>query len=180
MQTQRMDKLILRLHADWLQSCGEACRNIDEKSFILRDPKKEKEFGFSLPTSLAHARQNPLLKGHRVLITPNTKPGKDILSYLVKAVHGVAIQRMGRSLWNNDKVPEGLLILSCEEDYAVCLPFLEEGSNRFRDLERNVGRSLSEKITFNGFFRYSGRISSKRLPPEEDYIVLGILLQSYR
>nr|XP_043623541.1 phosphatidylinositol 4-phosphate 5-kinase 8-like isoform X2 [Erigeron canadensis] len=42
-------------------------------------------------------------------------------------------------------------------------------SERFRDLERNVGRSLSEKISFNGFFRDSGRISSRRLPPEEDY-----------
>ncbi|KAJ0802179.1 putative BRCT domain-containing protein [Helianthus annuus] len=112
----------------WLESCGQACRHIDEKSFMLRDAKKEKEFGFSLPTSLAHARQNPLLQGHRVLITPNTKPGKDILSNLVKAVHGVAIERMGRSLWNNAKVPEGLLILSCEEDYAVCLPFLEKGA----------------------------------------------------
>ena len=46
----------------WLQSCGEACCHIDEKSFILRDAKKEKEIGFSLPTSLARARQSPLLK----------------------------------------------------------------------------------------------------------------------
>uniref|UniRef100_A0A251THU5 Phosphatidylinositol 4-phosphate 5-kinase n=2 Tax=Helianthus annuus TaxID=4232 RepID=A0A251THU5_HELAN len=44
-------------------------------------------------------------------------------------------------------------------------------SDRLRDSERNVGRSLSEKISFNGFFRDSGRISSKRLPPEEDYSI---------
>ncbi|KAI3828492.1 hypothetical protein L1987_02593 [Smallanthus sonchifolius] len=111
----------------WLESCGQACCHIDERNFILRDAKKEKEFGFSIPSSLARASQHPLLKGHRVLITPNTKPGKEILSSLVKAVHGVAVERIGRSLLNDDKVPEGLLILSCEEDYAVCLPFLEKG-----------------------------------------------------
>ncbi|KAI7738310.1 hypothetical protein M8C21_012973, partial [Ambrosia artemisiifolia] len=41
-------------------------------------------------------------------------------------------------------------------------------SEKFRDVERSVGRSLSEKISFNGFFRDSSRMSSKRLPPEED------------
>ncbi|KAK9065584.1 hypothetical protein SSX86_014985 [Deinandra increscens subsp. villosa] len=112
----------------WLESCGQACCYIDEKNFILRDAKKEKEFGFSIPSSLARASRNPLLKGQRVLITPNTKPGKEILSSLVKAVHGVAVERVGRSSLNDDKVPEGLLILSCEEDYTVCLPFLEKGA----------------------------------------------------
>ncbi|XP_024995752.1 uncharacterized protein LOC112528935 isoform X2 [Cynara cardunculus var. scolymus] len=112
----------------WLESCGQACCHIDEKNFILRDAKKEKEFGFSLPASLARACQNPLLKGHKVLITPNTKPGKDILANLVKAVHGVAVERMGRTALKDDKVPERLLILSCEEDYALCLPFLEKGA----------------------------------------------------
>ncbi|KAD6453826.1 hypothetical protein E3N88_08532 [Mikania micrantha] len=107
----------------WLESCGQACCHIDEKNFILRDAKKEREFGFTIPSSLARASKNPLLKGHRVLITPNTKPGKEILSSLVKAVHGVAVEQVG----GNDNVPEGLLILSCEEDYAVCLPFLEKG-----------------------------------------------------
>lgn len=46
----------------WLQSCGQASCFIDEKNYILRDAKKEKEFGFSLPVSLARASQHPLLK----------------------------------------------------------------------------------------------------------------------
>ncbi|KAK9070999.1 hypothetical protein SSX86_009567 [Deinandra increscens subsp. villosa] len=44
-------------------------------------------------------------------------------------------------------------------------------SQRFRALERNAGRSLSERVSFSGLFRDSGRISSKRLPPEEDYSI---------
>lgn len=46
----------------WLESCGQANRFIDEKTYILRDSKKEKEFGFSMPASLARACQYPLLK----------------------------------------------------------------------------------------------------------------------
>jgi len=46
----------------WLESCGQASCFIDEKNYILRDVKKEKEFGFSMPVSLARASQHPLLK----------------------------------------------------------------------------------------------------------------------
>lgn len=42
-------------------------------------------------------------------------------------------------------------------------------SQRFRDPERNVTRTYSEKITFSGFFRESGRITSRRIPPDDDY-----------
>lgn len=46
----------------WLESCGQANCCIDERNYILRDAKKEKEFGFSLPASLAQSCQRPLLQ----------------------------------------------------------------------------------------------------------------------
>lgn len=46
----------------WLESCGQANCFIDEKNYILRDGKKEKEFGFSMPASLACACRYALLK----------------------------------------------------------------------------------------------------------------------
>ncbi|CAK9149080.1 unnamed protein product [Ilex paraguariensis] len=174
----------------WLESCGQASCFIDERNHILRDSKKEKELGFSMPVSLARACEHPLLQGQRVLITPNTKPGKEILASLVKAVYGVvspdffrttccfpdaaapignclrfckvtvrrrasvpttrnlessspviqsrskrslyaavwAVERMGRSALKGDKIPDDLLVLSCEEDYSICRPFLEKGA----------------------------------------------------
>ncbi|MED6156943.1 hypothetical protein PIB30_018863 [Stylosanthes scabra] len=111
----------------WIESCGQASCFIDERNYILRDAKKEKEFGFSMPVSLAHASQHPLLEGRRVLITPNTKPSKEIISTLVKAVHGQAMERLCRSVLKDNKILDDLLILSCEEDYASCVPFLEKG-----------------------------------------------------
>ncbi|XP_024979412.1 phosphatidylinositol 4-phosphate 5-kinase 8 [Cynara cardunculus var. scolymus] len=50
-------------------------------------------------------------------------------------------------------------------------------SERFRDLERNVSRNYSQKISFNGFFRESGRILSMRLPPEEDYTIANSAIE---
>ncbi|KAJ6355853.1 hypothetical protein OIU78_004057 [Salix suchowensis] len=45
----------------WLENVGQANYYIDEQKYIVRDSKKEKEFGFNLAVSLAHARQHPLL-----------------------------------------------------------------------------------------------------------------------
>ena len=41
---------------------------------------------------------------------------------------------MGRTAMNDDKISEGLLILSCEEDYGVCAPFLEKGLYYFSEI----------------------------------------------
>ncbi|CAK8530961.1 unnamed protein product [Lathyrus sativus] len=112
----------------WIESCGQANCFIDERNYILRDDKKEKEFGFSMPVSLARATQHPLLEGRRVFVTSNIKPSKEIISSLVTAVHGQAVERVGRSALKDHKIPDDLLILSCEEDYASCVPFLEKGA----------------------------------------------------
>lgn len=46
----------------WLESCRQASCLIDEKNYILRDAKKEREIGFSMPVTYARASQRPLLK----------------------------------------------------------------------------------------------------------------------
>ncbi|KAK6146147.1 hypothetical protein DH2020_020016 [Rehmannia glutinosa] len=136
----------------WLESCGQASCLIDEKNYILRDSRKEKEFGFSLPVSLSRACQHPLLQGQKVLVTPNTKPGKDILANLVKAVHGLAVERLGRSVLKAEKLPDDLLILSCEEDYDVCVPFLEKG-----------GAVYSSELLLNGIVKQKLEYERHRL-----------------
>lgn len=41
------------------------------------------------------------------------------------------VERVGRSVLNDDKVPENLLVLSCEEDRDISIPFLERGKLHF-------------------------------------------------
>ncbi|MCL7050222.1 hypothetical protein MKW94_019959 [Papaver nudicaule] len=111
----------------WLKSCGQVSCFTDERNYILRDLKKEKEIGFSMPISLSRAGQSPLLMGRRVFVTANVKPSQELVSSLVKAVQGQAVERLGRSAVKDDKVLEDLLVFSCEEDYDICVPLLEKG-----------------------------------------------------
>ncbi|GER26499.1 Pax transcription activation domain interacting protein, partial [Striga asiatica] len=110
----------------WLEACEQAGYVVDERSYILRDGKKEKEIGFNMLVSLSRARQHPLLKGRRVLITPNVKPDVDAISGLVKAVGGQVVQSIMNPRMKDKLIAEDPLVISCEEDYTTCLPFLEE------------------------------------------------------
>ncbi|KAL8128640.1 hypothetical protein V2J09_017795 [Rumex salicifolius] len=131
----------------WLERCGQAGCYVDEKKYLLRDTKKEKELGFNMPDSLSRASQHPLLEGKRVLITPNTMPGVDILSSLVKAVHGQALERMCRSIDKGDKVCSNLIVLSCEEDYEFCLPLLKKGAEVYSS-ELLLNGIVTQKLEF--------------------------------
>ncbi|PON57201.1 BRCT domain containing protein [Parasponia andersonii] len=112
----------------WLESCGQASCFIDERNYILRDAKKEKKFGFNMPVSLARASQHPLLKGYKVFITPNIKPDKEMITNLVKAVHGQPVEENQISALKGQDFPEYLLIISCKEDHSICVPFLKKGA----------------------------------------------------
>ncbi|KAL6564262.1 hypothetical protein OROMI_015712 [Orobanche minor] len=130
----------------WLESCEQAGYVIDEKSYILRDEKKEKEIGFNLPASLSRASQHPLLKGRRVLITPNVKPDVNAIISLVKAVGGQVVPSIQNAKTKDMVIPE-LLILSCEEDYTICLPFIEKGAS-FYSSELLLNGIVTQKLEF--------------------------------
>ncbi|KAK7396834.1 hypothetical protein VNO78_17994 [Psophocarpus tetragonolobus] len=125
LETMALGKLVVN-HL-WLESCGQSNCFIDEKNYILRDMKKEKEIGFNMSVSLARARQEPLLKGKRVYITPHIKPDKELLASLVTIVHGQVVDESKVCADMNDNILNDLLILSCEDDYAICHCFLERG-----------------------------------------------------
>ncbi|XP_028102436.1 uncharacterized protein LOC114301670 [Camellia sinensis] len=131
----------------WLDSCGQASCFIDEKNYILRDAKKEKEIGFSMPVSLARARQHPLLKDRRVFITPNTKPSKELVTSMVEAVQGRIVDIIQKPEMKNETIPDDLLILSCEQDYAVCTPFLDKGAAIYSS-ELLLNGIITQKLEF--------------------------------
>ncbi|XP_052189297.1 uncharacterized protein LOC127799363 [Diospyros lotus] len=145
----------------WLESCGQASCFIDERNYILRDAKKEKEIGFTLPVSLARACQQPLLQGQKVFITPNTTPGKEILASLVKAVHGLAVERIGRSALKDDKIPDDLLVISCEEDYVICVPFLEKGAAVYSS-ELLLNGIVTQKLEYERHRLFVDRVKRTR------------------
>ncbi|KAM3265784.1 hypothetical protein P3L10_002778 [Capsicum annuum] len=145
----------------WLESCGQANCLIDEKNNILRDAKKEKEFGFSMPISLARACQHPILQGYKVFITPNTKPGKEILASLVKAVNGLAVERLCRSAMKEEVIPDNLLVLSCEEDHKVCIPFLEKGATVYSS-ELLLNGIVTQRLEFDRYRLFTDHVKRTR------------------
>ncbi|KAK7303173.1 hypothetical protein RJT34_14075 [Clitoria ternatea] len=145
----------------WIESCGQASCFIDERNYILRDVKKEKELGFSMPVSLARAVQHPLLEGRRVLITPKTKPSKEIIASLVKAVQGQAMERICRSVLKDRKISDDLLILSCEEDYPYCVPFLEKGAMVYSS-ELLLNGIVTQKLEYQRYCLFTDRVEKTR------------------
>ncbi|KAL9430815.1 hypothetical protein AB3S75_026082 [Citrus x aurantiifolia] len=139
----------------WLESCGQASCLIDEKNYILRDAKKEREIGFSMPVTYARASHHPLLKGQRVFITTSIKPDKEMITGLVKAVHGQVIDVSQVSAVKEEKFQENPLILSCEEDHAICVPFLDKGIAAYSS-ELLLNGIVIQKLEFERYqlFKY--------------------------
>ncbi|XP_077218258.1 uncharacterized protein LOC143852645 isoform X2 [Tasmannia lanceolata] len=137
----------------WLESCGQASCFVDEKNYILRDLKKEKEIGFNMVFTLARACQSPLLQGKRVFITPNIKPNRELVASLVRAVQGQAIERIGRSILKDDKIPDDLLVISCEEDYTICVPLLEKGAEIYSS-ELLLNGIVIQKLEYKRWHRH--------------------------
>ncbi|KAL0642504.1 hypothetical protein Bca4012_040794 [Brassica carinata] len=108
----------------WLESCVQTRCLLDEKNYILKDSKKEKE-GFSLCTSLGRAKHHPLLKGLKVCITPNIKPDRGMIAHLVKLTQGQISEIIAAE---DREIPDDLLIISCEDDRKLCLPFIDQGT----------------------------------------------------
>ncbi|XP_062208037.1 uncharacterized protein LOC133909569 [Phragmites australis] len=133
----------------WLECCGEARCFIDEKKYIMRDMKKEKELGFSMPVSLSRACKKPLLEGRRVLITPNAKPSKDLLKSLVVAAHGQPVERISSSMMKNKNL-EGAFVISCQEDHMICIPLIKIGFEVF-DSELLLNGIVTQKLEFKRY-----------------------------
>ncbi|XP_048547322.1 mediator of DNA damage checkpoint protein 1-like [Triticum urartu] len=133
----------------WLECCGEARCFIDEKKYIMRDTKKEKELRFSMPVSLSQACKKPLLEGRRVLITRNAKPSKELLKCLVVAAGGKLLERITVSMMKNKNL-EGAFVISCEQDGNICLPFIKNGLGVF-DSELLLNGIVVQKLEFERY-----------------------------
>ncbi|XP_072961526.1 uncharacterized protein [Typha angustifolia] len=139
----------------WLESCRQASYFIDEKCYILRDLVKEKEIGFSMPVSLCQARRYPLLQGRRVLITPKAKPDRELLISLVKAAHGQPLERNSRAAMTAEIAQDNIFIISCEEDYEICLPLLKKGIEAFNS-ELLLNGIVIQKLEFQRHRLFAG------------------------
>ncbi|XP_044964384.1 mediator of DNA damage checkpoint protein 1 isoform X1 [Hordeum vulgare subsp. vulgare] len=145
----------------WLESCGAAGCFVNDKKYILRDAKKEKEMGFSMPISLASACKSPLLLGKRVFVTQNVKPSREVVTSLVSASSGQPLERMGRSIRKEKEAADDLLVISCEEDYQTCAPLVEKGIDVF-DVELLLNGIVTQKLDYERHRLFLDRVKQTR------------------
>ncbi|CAI9300528.1 unnamed protein product [Lactuca saligna] len=144
----------------WLESCDQVGCIIDEKNYILRDAKKEKHMGFSMPVSLSRATTHPLLKDRRVFITPNVEPDREMIKNLIKAVHGQVMEDIEQASMEC-KTSDDMLILSCEQDYVSCVPFLDKGVAVYSS-ELLLNGIVIQKLEYAKHQLFKGHIIMKR------------------
>ncbi|KAI5062839.1 hypothetical protein GOP47_0021386 [Adiantum capillus-veneris] len=111
----------------WLESCGQAHYFVDEKNYVLHDEKKEKEFGFSMITSLAAARRKPLFKDVEVVICPNTIPEPTALKAIVESAGGQVVDARTCLSQSDREDDKPLVVVANEKGLETCSQFLVKG-----------------------------------------------------
>lgn len=59
---------------DWLAESEKAGQFVEWENYILKDPAAEAKFGFKLRKSLEKAKEQKLLEGYTIVLTPNVAP----------------------------------------------------------------------------------------------------------
>ncbi|KAE8723386.1 putative DNAJ heat shock N-terminal domain-containing protein [Hibiscus syriacus] len=137
-----------------VSNCRKGRKRIKEAGFL----QESRSGSTDVELSEVSKAKVEVMQGRRVLITPNTKPGKETILRLVTTVHGQAVERIGRSAMKDDKFPDDLLVLSCEEDYEISVRFLEIGAEIFSS-ELLLNGIVTQKLDYESFLRiFSGTV----------------------
>ncbi|XP_076654619.1 mutator 2 isoform X2 [Halictus rubicundus] len=103
----------------WLAESETAGHFADLDNYILKDPAAEAKFGFRLRGSLEKAKEQKLLDGYTIVLTPNVAPPPiPELKSIISACGGKPLVRPPPS-W-----PQNAIIISREEDMANAKKFL--------------------------------------------------------
>ncbi|KAJ4727584.1 BRCT domain DNA repair protein [Melia azedarach] len=130
-----------------------------------------------MPVTFARANKHPLLKGDRVFITPSIKPNKEMITALVKAVQGQVIEISQMSAVKDQNLQDNLLILSCEEDHSICVPFLDKGVATYSS-ELLLNGIVIQKLEFERYqlFKDHARGNQRSKKSRRDNIYLKCTL----
>ena len=64
---------------------------IDEEKYLVKDAAAERKFSFSLKDSLQRAREEGVLQGRNVYVTPSVLPPQEECAQIVRAAGGVMV-----------------------------------------------------------------------------------------
>ncbi|NXQ18352.1 MDC1 protein, partial [Peucedramus taeniatus] len=80
----------------WLLESSHSGRPLSPGPFLPRDPPCERRFGFRLRPALARAREQPLLQGYQVHVTPSVQPCPEDMRDIVTCCGGTFLPQLPR------------------------------------------------------------------------------------
>ncbi|KAK3089513.1 hypothetical protein FSP39_004207 [Pinctada imbricata] len=105
----------------WLNSSKSAAMFIDATPFLVKDPATEKQYRFSLQTSIDKARESSLLQGYKIHVTKSVRPEPAQMKDIVLSAGAEFLATIPKK--SNDKT----VVISCQDDRTVCKPALKAG-----------------------------------------------------
>ncbi|XP_028417080.1 mediator of DNA damage checkpoint protein 1-like isoform X2 [Dendronephthya gigantea] len=102
----------------WLEASKKRKSFADSESYILKDDDAQQKFSFSMERSLKLARDDSLLDGYKIHVTPNVRPSPPEMKEIIKSAKGEVLTRMPTT---RDAKNDNVIVLSCEEDKNLCI-----------------------------------------------------------
>ncbi|XP_077760926.1 mediator of DNA damage checkpoint protein 1 isoform X6 [Canis aureus] len=106
------------LSLDWLHQSHKAGCFLPPDEYVVTDPEQEKNFGFSLRDALSRAREQRLLEGYEIHVTPGVQPPPPQMGEIISCCGGTVLPSMPRS-YKPQRV-----VITCSQDFPRCsIPF---------------------------------------------------------
>ncbi|XP_060045366.1 mediator of DNA damage checkpoint protein 1 isoform X2 [Erinaceus europaeus] len=102
------------LSLDWLHQSRKAGCFLPPDEYIVTDPEQEKNFGFSLRKALSRAREQKLLEGYEIHVTPGVQPPPPQMGEIISCCGGTVLPSMPRS-YKPQRV-----VITCSQDFHRC------------------------------------------------------------
>ncbi|XP_074239284.1 uncharacterized protein LOC141580711 [Saimiri boliviensis] len=99
---------------DWLHQSRKAGCFLPPDEYVVTDPEQEKNFGFSLQDALSRAREQRLLEGYEIHVTPGVQPPPPQMGEIISCCGGTVLPRMPRS-YKPQRV-----VITCPKDFPRC------------------------------------------------------------
>ncbi|XP_053988673.1 mediator of DNA damage checkpoint protein 1 [Hylaeus volcanicus] len=133
---------------DWLLESERVGHFLDVKNYILKDPAAEAKFGFKLRGSLEKAKDQKLLEGYTVVLTPNVAPPPlPELKSIITSCGGKPLVRPP-STW-----PQKAVVISQESDLTNATKFIAKAPKTVtvQSTEFLLTGILRQELDFNKY-----------------------------
>ncbi|KAH9510322.1 hypothetical protein Btru_042773 [Bulinus truncatus] len=98
----------------WLENSKQAGTFLDGHKYLVSDPSMEKQYKFTLHSSIAKAASVPLLKDYKIHVTKSVRPDAEQMQEILQCAGADYLKSIP------NKVTDNTIVISCPEDKKLC------------------------------------------------------------